>query len=329
MTGRPDSFMPFYIADYLADTGHLSTIEHGAYLLLLFHYWRTGKALPDDDQTLRKITRMSITEWDTVSAPIRSLFRLATLDAKKVLVSKRVEEELLRATSRYDRAKKASAAANKAKKDAAVRIAARSAHRIGDLTATETVTETVTETDIQPQPQPHYDEDGLLRNPDAPSGAVADRSLSGSEEIPQTRLPALRPSKPPAFTLPDWLPSEAWADFVQMRNRVRAPMTERAKVLLVSKLDQMRAEGHDPVALLNQSIVNSWKGVFPINEISRGGKPYDPKDLGSAKNRRFLNGLARAQEHFEGIGEAGPGEGEGGDLVAGEIGGPPAIRSLG
>lgn len=65
------------------------------------------------------------------------------------------------------------------------------------------------------------------------------------------------------------------------------------------------------------------------NQSSGGMKIYDPKGLGSAKNRRFLNGLARAQEHFEGIGEARPGEGEGGDLVAGETGGPPAIRSLG
>lgn len=64
-------WMPFYVADYVADTQHLSTIEHGAYLLLIMHYWRCG-GLPSDERQLQRICRMTTREWaasrDTLAA---------------------------------------------------------------------------------------------------------------------------------------------------------------------------------------------------------------------------------------------------------------------
>jgi uncharacterized protein YdaU (DUF1376 family) len=73
MTSRP--WMPFYVADYLADTGHLRTVEHGAYLLLIMHYWRTG-GLPTEDTKLAKITRLPLKAWtDNVRPAVAPLFR--------------------------------------------------------------------------------------------------------------------------------------------------------------------------------------------------------------------------------------------------------------
>jgi uncharacterized protein YdaU (DUF1376 family) len=65
--------MPMYWADYLADTGHLSTLQHGAYLLLIAHYWR-HTCLPNDEQMLARVTRMSPSEWSENRDVLASLF---------------------------------------------------------------------------------------------------------------------------------------------------------------------------------------------------------------------------------------------------------------
>jgi uncharacterized protein YdaU (DUF1376 family) len=51
-----DVWMPWYIADYLADTSHLTGPQHGSYLLLIAHEWRTGR-LPNDMKLIVRLTR--------------------------------------------------------------------------------------------------------------------------------------------------------------------------------------------------------------------------------------------------------------------------------
>lgn len=65
--------MPLYVADYRADTAHLTAAEHGAYLLLIMHYWQNG-GLPDDDGKLSRIACMSASEWLQAKETITSFF---------------------------------------------------------------------------------------------------------------------------------------------------------------------------------------------------------------------------------------------------------------
>lgn len=65
--------MPLYVADYLADTSHLNAAEHGAYLLLIMHYWQKG-GLPNDEQLLCRIARMQPDEWARSRSIIAEFF---------------------------------------------------------------------------------------------------------------------------------------------------------------------------------------------------------------------------------------------------------------
>lgn len=70
-------FMPLYVADYLSDAAHLSTVEHGAYLLLIMTYWQRGEALPDDDKKLARICRVGPREWARMKPAISEFFEIA------------------------------------------------------------------------------------------------------------------------------------------------------------------------------------------------------------------------------------------------------------
>lgn len=82
-------WMPLYVADYRADTMRLSTLEHGAYLLLIMEYWHVG-TLPDDDVQLARITGLALAQWRRIRPTIAAFFH----DGWK---HKRIDAELSRA----------------------------------------------------------------------------------------------------------------------------------------------------------------------------------------------------------------------------------------
>jgi len=70
---------------------------------------------------------------------------------------------------------------------------------------------------------------------------------------------------------PDWLPKDAWEGFIEMRKAIKKPLkTDRAITLNINTLDRLRKEGNDPEEVLNQSVANSWLGLFPIRQERRG-----------------------------------------------------------
>ena len=57
---------------------------------------------------------------------------------------------------------------------------------------------------------------------------------------------------------------KTWKDFIEMRIRIRKPMTVRAGELTIMDLNKLSRDENTQVNILNQSIKNSWQGVFPL-----------------------------------------------------------------
>lgn len=100
--------------------------------------------------------------------------------------------------------------------------------------------------------------------------AHATQSISDTSVIRQTTLKGMRKTcGVSAVELPTWIAADTWLDFEQMRKAIRKPMTPAASRLTIQKLDELRQQGEDPQRVLEQSIQNSWVGVFPL-KAARG-----------------------------------------------------------
>ena len=87
----------------------------------------------------------------------------------------------------------------------------------------------------------------------------------------QSRVNKIRVNKKKLYIeLPDWINKEIWDAFLEMRKKTKAPPTDRAKDLLIMELEKLKTAGNDPNSVLEQSIMNNWKGVFALKGGQNG-----------------------------------------------------------
>lgn len=74
-------------------------------------------------------------------------------------------------------------------------------------------------------------------------------------------------------------------DYIEHRKKVKSPMTDHAVELMINKLDSWTDNDDEKIKILEQSIFNGWKGIFPLNE-QENRKPESPP---AVKPTRFTN----------------------------------------
>jgi hypothetical protein len=95
------------------------------------------------------------------------------------------------------------------------------------------------------------------------------------------------------FDLPEWIPVEEWNAYEEMRKVIKKPMTNYTRKLAVNELLKLLNQGFKPTDVLNQSIMNSWQGLFPIKGQQANLNAYQqPKKFNPHDAIRQLNNQA-------------------------------------
>jgi DNA replication protein DnaD len=66
--------------------------------------------------------------------------------------------------------------------------------------------------------------------------------------------------------LPEWLDSDIWKDFIEHRNKLRKPMTNKAQEIVIAKLTHLKEKGFNPRHLIITAIERGWQTVFEPKE---------------------------------------------------------------
>ena len=104
-----------------------------------------------------------------------------------------------------------------------------------------------------------------------------------------------KPKAASAFAIPDWIPQEEWQAFEEMRRKIRKPMTDKARSLIVTSLYTLRSHGHSPKQVLEQSIRNGWQDVYELKGDLHGtnGQNHQtkPKPHVTAQHQRWASNV--------------------------------------
>ena len=233
-------YMQLYIADYLADTMHLSAEEHGAYLLLMFNYWQTGKPIPKN--RLAKIARLTNERWADVEPSLQEFF----CDNGEEWVHLRIEEDLASVREKLTKksaAGKASVQARRSRKEAVVQT-----KQERNLTGVQTDVEVVFEHDVNTK----------ATNKDTDKDLKTDPPLNP----PRGNL-GIKKFDPLDIALPNWISFSLWREWVEFRQALRKPIrTEQGANGAIRELEKFRQQGFSPEQVIRHSIANEYQGLF-------------------------------------------------------------------
>jgi len=123
-------YIMWHVDDYLGDTTHLSTVEHGAYILTMFACWKRGGSIPE--RHVERTARMTPEQWTESRDTLAEFFDVED----GTWTHGRIVAEIDRIEAKRKSAKRAGKASGRARKPAAEKQA-KSGSQVGSGTPAE------------------------------------------------------------------------------------------------------------------------------------------------------------------------------------------------
>lgn len=124
----------------------------------------------------------------------------------------------------------------------------------------------------------------------AKSGGSKQSLTMSSNETPET--PRAMPDG-----IAGIVPIPVWLSFVKMRRAIGKPLSEGDADLFVRRLVEFQSEGQDPIAILEQSIMSRWAGIFPL----KGNRNGEPESFEERRQRKSSEALSEVRRRADEI----------------------------
>ncbi|WP_252229629.1 MULTISPECIES: helix-turn-helix domain-containing protein [unclassified Clostridium] len=107
-------------------------------------------------------------------------------------------------------------------------------------------------------------QNGHVQNEPCPKvGTISNRLINKKEKEKKTEFDKLIEE----YTENEIL-KETLYEFIKMRKTIKAAITTTGLKRILNRLDKLASTENDKISILDNSIMNSWKGIFPLKDIT-------------------------------------------------------------
>lgn len=254
-----DPAMLFYTSDFLTGVALMSMKERGQYITLLCLQQQRGHMT---EKEMRKAV-------GSLSPELLSKF---VSDAEGKLYNLRAEEEILKRSAHCQKQRE------NIQKRWGKESSSESSTGIGDGNTVVLPLENENENN---NTRKEVKETEVISE----TGIKEDRGSGGKERSRKAKCESVFDD----FAGENMALLSALHDFEAMRKTIKKPLTDRAKQMLLNKLQSLSPDPDVQVAILNQSIFHNWQGIFPPKgdfAVRKGGSGSEEP---CAQNRDVQN----------------------------------------
>lgn len=102
-------------------------------------------------------------------------------------------------------------------------------------------------------------------------------------------------------------------DFIDFRKKIKKPMTEKAIQLMINKLNKLSPDIGMQIEIINQSILNGWQSIYPLNNNSTKQQTRQEVVPDWMKKKNSFNSFQQNQYDFDALESELLGNGENGN----------------